>query len=80
MWADSFDIDHFDLAVVVFLQDFQNFQVIAFDKDVLSGVPVLGLAKVGGKGCGGRCLCCTDCGGFTWPEQAKSLLLRRLVY
>ena len=34
------NIDHLDLAEVTFLQDFQDFQIIALDIEILRGVPV----------------------------------------
>ena len=40
------DVDHFDLSVVVLLQNLQDFQVVTFNKDVLGGVPVFGVLHV----------------------------------
>ena len=40
------DVDHLDLAVVMLLQNLQHFQIVAFNKDVLGGVPVFGILHV----------------------------------
>ena len=43
------DIDHLDLAEIALLQELEDFQIIALDVEVFSGVPVLALRHTGAK-------------------------------
>lgn len=67
------DVDHLDLAVVVLLEHFQDFEVVAFDEHVLGSVPVKRIVLVWHERCSGRGLCGADGVALSWPGESESL-------
>ena len=49
------DVDQLDLAGIALLQQFEHFEVVALDHQVLCGVPIHALVRTGAQGAGTRC-------------------------
>ena len=43
------NVDHLDLAEIAFLQELENFQIVALDVEVFGGVPILALCHTGAQ-------------------------------
>ena len=67
------DVDHFDLPVVVLLQDLEDFEVVTLDEHVLGGVPIYRVLFVGHQGCRRRCLRRSDGLCLSGPGQTEPL-------
>ena len=68
------DIDHFDLAEIAFLQELEDFQIIALDVEVFGGVPVLALCHTGAQRLPDRLVCFHDSRLLTDPCELVCLI------
>ena len=70
------DVDHLDLAQVRLLEKLQDLKVVAFDDQVLGGVPVDALVLRGKERAEARGLDRLEAVGLAGPGQAVALLAR----
>jgi hypothetical protein len=67
------DVDKFDLARVGLLEELENFEVVAFDHQVLGGVPVNAVLRAGAERAVGRAE--GDLAGLALAEPVEAVLL-----
>ena len=70
------DVDHLDLAVVALLHEFQDFEIVALDDQVLRGVPIDAALGIGAEGCHGGRLDGAHRLGLAGPLETEALVLR----
>ena len=68
------DIDHFHFAGVIRLQQFQRFQIVAFDKEVVRVLEIHAFRRTGAQAVRGRRVGGKDGGTFARPVQAVTFL------
>ena len=68
------DIDHLDLAEIAFLQELEDFQIIALDVEVFGSVPVLALRHAGAQRLPDRFVGFYDCRLLTHPCKLVCLV------
>ena len=69
------DINQLDLGVVMLLQKFEDFEVVALNEDVLCCVPLPRVRLVGPQRGGRWLLRCSECRLLAGPEQAKTFAI-----
>ena len=68
------DIDHLDLTEIALLQELEDFQIVALDVEVFSGVPILAFRHTGAQCLPDRLVSFYDCRLLAYPCKLVCLI------